>query len=79
MHFLRAAIFSIAVLAFTASALVIGSSGRCAALCNSDSDCHGLCFCIVSDGDVSSLLLLARLNLLVITLQVSGVCAALQP
>ena len=57
MHFLRATIFSIAALAFMASAQI------CAESCLYDEDCGGPCHCVGVSGDVSSLLLLSRFKL----------------
>jgi hypothetical protein len=60
MHFLRAAIFSIAALAFTASASAVSHPDQG---CHSDSDCGEGFECIGADGGVSSLLLLVRSEL----------------
>ena len=64
MQFLRAAILTIAALAFTASASAVDSSASCASeRCYSDKDC-GSCYCADGQpGVVSSLLLLARSEL----------------
>ena len=65
MHFLRASIFSIVVLAFLASASSLGSSASCAAVyCDSNADCGEGCHCKPNlRGIVSSLLLPARSKL----------------
>ena len=71
MHFLRAAIFSIATLAFMASASATGSSELCPLVCYNDSDCGGNCYCArIPNSDVSSLscYFSLGLNFLVITL-----------
>ena len=60
MHFLRATIFSIAALAFTASASAVSWPDRA---CHSDSDCDTGYKCQGASGGVRTLLLLVRSEL----------------
>jgi hypothetical protein len=62
MHFLQVAIFSIAALAFTASASAVGNAEQ-SKPCYSQSDCGEGFECIGADGGVSSLLFLVRSEL----------------
>lgn len=84
MHILQATIFSIASLAFTASASPspVGISGplpctlECSMRCYVPSDCEAGAYCVCSSPSVSSVLLLAGSKLVIIaaTLQRFGCC-----
>ena len=65
MHFLRAAIFSIAALSLTASTSPAGCSGGCTnPRCIDAQQCGSNCYCERLHPEVSSRLLLARSQLI---------------